>query len=70
MEDLFDEKTKSYLVDGKTFSLDKNSDPAKHYGKVVLAHKIIAPLAGSIDFSGFQPILESIRAVVLHQKAL
>ena len=57
------------MVDGKTFSLDNNRDPAKHYGKVDFAKKIVIPNAATIDWTTFTPLLGRIASVIQHYKA-
>jgi RNA-directed DNA polymerase len=69
IEDLFGETLKSELLGVKTFSLDKNYDPAKHYGKVDFAKKVVIPAAATIDWATFEPLFERIASVIQHYKA-
>ncbi|HEX6903310.1 MAG TPA: retron Ec67 family RNA-directed DNA polymerase/endonuclease [Thermoanaerobaculia bacterium] len=64
IEDFFDAAIKEAVIDGKKFHLGKDFDPAKHYGKVVFAHKVVRPKAGTIDFSGFRPLLTNLVAAI------
>jgi RNA-directed DNA polymerase len=67
IEDFFTKKTLSIQVDGKSFHGSKvGFDPAKHYGKKVLAHKVVRPNASSIDFSRFTVILKIIVDIMSH----
>jgi retron-type reverse transcriptase len=69
IEDFFTKKTLSIQVDGKSFHGPKAGfDPAKHYGKVVFAHKVVRPKASSINFSRFAAIL-SIVVDIMNQCA-
>jgi RNA-directed DNA polymerase len=69
METLFSETLKSKLLDGKTFNLDNNHDPAKQYGKVDFAKKIVIPNTATIDWTTFEPLLGRIASVIQHYKA-
>lgn len=64
IEDFFDSKTLGTPHEGKTFSKADPVDKAKHFGKSVFAHKVIAPEADTIDFSGFDQLLENISAAL------
>jgi RNA-directed DNA polymerase len=64
IEDFFDAATKATPISGKTFSPDANDDSAKHYGKVIFAHKVIRAHADKIDFTDFQGILSNIAAAI------
>lgn len=69
IEDFFAQSVTATVLDGKTFSSvnGKGFDNQKHYSKQVLATKIVRPNQGSIDFSGFQSILELIaNTIKLH----
>lgn len=64
IEDFFDAATKATPVSGKTFSPDANDDSAKHYGKIVFAHKVVRAHADKIDFKDFQGILSNVVAAI------
>ncbi len=64
MEDFFDVKTKSTIIDGKAFDPNNNMNTSTHYGKHIFAQKVIAADPKSVEFSGFAQILANISAVV------
>lgn len=71
IEDFFDAKIKSTVVDGKRFTAQNDFDPDTYYGKIVFAHKVIKPSAEAIDFKGFRPLLSNISAAInAHKKTL
>ena len=70
MEDFFDGNAKSEIIDGKTFNPGKDADPAQHYGKAIFAYKVVVGMADKINFNGFQSLLDRVRQVIAHQKAL
>lgn len=63
IEDLFDEKTLSLELDGKTFSRESNFDTDKHFGKHKFAQHISKNYS-SIDFSNFRPILDNLCNII------
>jgi RNA-directed DNA polymerase len=63
-EDLFDPALLATKIDGKTFNPDKEHDAPGEFGKVVFAERVVRPQAGTIDFSGFDPLLTRIDAVL------
>lgn len=65
IEDFFDTSTKAIKVGGKSFHTGKGFDHAKHYGKMVFAHKVVRPNAATIDFSGFAPLLQQLSDIAL-----
>jgi RNA-directed DNA polymerase len=58
IEDCFDTSLKSTVINGKTFSVANNFNHETNYGKSDFAYKVVRPNADSIDFSGFQPLLD------------
>lgn len=68
IEDFFDAQIRSTVIDGKTFSERNDFDTDTCYGKIVFAHKVIKPNAGTIDFTGFRPLLSNIVASITHYK--
>lgn len=64
IEDFFDDAIKATVIDGKRFHAGRDFDKAKHYGKMVFAHKVVRPKAGTIDFSGFRPLLTNLVAAI------
>jgi RNA-directed DNA polymerase len=63
-EDFFDPALLATKIDGKTFNPDKEHDAPGEFGKVVFAERVVRPHAGTIDFSGFDPLLARIDAVL------
>ena len=53
IEAFFDDATRAITVGGKTFSDQNDADETEHYGKWILAEKVIAPNAKTIDFHRF-----------------
>jgi len=66
IEDLFDASTLAIPVDGKTFDANDKADKTKHFGKAVFAHKVVRPMASSIPFAGFAPLLATVCAAIEH----
>ncbi|UGQ45825.1 retron Ec67 family RNA-directed DNA polymerase/endonuclease [Massilia endophytica] len=64
IEDLFGQNVLDESLDGKTFCRKNKADNGRHFGKTVFAHKIVRPNADHIDFSGFDPLLINITAVI------
>lgn len=69
IEDFFDEATLATKLNGKSFERKDSADNQHHYGKAAFARDVVAKNAATIDFSGFQPILERIEAVIKHYSA-
>ena len=63
IEDLFPRQWKDRVLNGKKFN-PKKIDPQTEYGKHVFAESVIKPNAHQIDFSGFDPLLDRITAVI------
>ncbi len=63
-EKFFDPALLTTKIDGKTFNPDKEHDAPGEYGKVIFAERVVRPQAATIDFSGFDPILTRIEAVI------
>ena len=66
IEQFFQPSVLQTPIDGKIFNPNKEHQAANEYGKVVFAEKLVKPNAGTIDFSGFEPILTRIDAVLDH----
>lgn len=58
MEDLFKPAAHSIVVNGRNFDRSKDSDTKTTYGKATFAYEVVAKQAASIDFTGFQPLLD------------
>lgn len=63
METMFSGAVLGTKLKGKSFNPGK-IDPTKEYSKEVFANSVIKPNAASIDFSGFDPLLERIENVL------
>jgi hypothetical protein len=59
IEDLFPPEWKNKQLKGKKFNPNSKIDPTSEYGKEVFANSVIRPNTSNIDFSGFDPLLES-----------
>ncbi|MEP9874013.1 retron Ec67 family RNA-directed DNA polymerase/endonuclease [Klebsiella sp. GW_Kp182] len=68
IEDFFTEELLSRKLDGKTFHPDNDTDNTMHYSKSVFVEKIIRKEYKSIDFSGFDSILNFITNVISTHK--
>ena len=66
IEDMFDQKLRETIIDGKTFDSSNNHDPNKTYGKADFAKKVVIPDADKINFLGFKKLLDRIVAVLDH----
>lgn len=63
-EDFFDPALLVTKIDGKSFNPHKEHEAPGEYGKVVFAERVVRPQAGTIDFSGFDPLLSRIDGVI------
>jgi RNA-directed DNA polymerase len=63
IEDFFDDQTKAFTVNGKTFDPKKEMDTDNNYGKAIFS-QLVEQNASKIDFSGFGPILDRLSAVI------
>lgn len=68
IEDFFARETLDTLLGNKRFNPANDYDPKVEYGKADFAHKVVAPNATTIDFSGFSPLLERIVGVIKAHK--
>ncbi len=66
IEDLFPASVRNTLLNGKTFSTNSTIDPQSQYGKEIFAKTVVKRNAHDIDFSGFDPLLDRIVAVLDH----
>lgn len=69
IEDLFPPRVKNTLLKGKKFNPNSKINPDSEYGKEVFAKSVVKPNASKIDFSGFDPLLDRIVAVLDHYSA-
>lgn len=66
IEDLFGPSVVAETISGKRFNPKQKGRSDDEYGKIVFAEKVVRPNAGTINFSGFIPLLERIVAVMDH----
>ncbi|MBB4274132.1 retron Ec67 family RNA-directed DNA polymerase/endonuclease [Rhizobium mongolense] len=64
IEDLFDAKTLAIPHDGKVFDKESDKDKPGTYSKNTFANQVVRENRHSIDFSGFEPLLEAINAAI------
>jgi hypothetical protein len=64
IEDFFLPVTLAEKLSGKSFDASKDADSSTHYGKAAFARDVIAKNASTIDFSGFDAILDRLVAVL------
>jgi RNA-directed DNA polymerase len=64
IEDFFDKQTRAIQVDGRSFDPSEEKDTTTHYSKNTFAEKVVKAQAHSIDFSGFDPVLSRVVAVI------
>lgn len=64
IEDLFDKKTLSTEVEGKTFNRKAPIDPKTEYGKIVFAEKVVKANQSTINFDGFKEILNRFERIL------
>ena len=71
IERLFEPSLLATQYEGKTFNnTNASKDPAKYYDKKVFATQIVAKNKESVNFDGFEPLLEAIVSVIDHHKAM
>lgn len=65
IEDLYTTAVLKKDLGGKYFDKsNKTVDEGKHFGKFVFAEKVVKPHTKSIDFTGFNPLLRRLTAVI------
>ena len=72
IEDCFQPATLAKTLGGKTFNYkakNKNSNPTE-YSKGYFAEHVVQAEADTIDFSGFDPLLDSIKSAIAHYATL
>lgn len=69
IEDMFTQKLRDTPLKGKKFNPAGTIDPETEYGKEVFAKSVVKPKADKIDFSGFDPLLDRIVAVLDHYQS-
>ncbi|MXZ27339.1 MAG: RNA-directed DNA polymerase [Gammaproteobacteria bacterium] len=69
IEDLFPAEWKNKRLNEKKFNPSGSIDTQTEYGKKMFAKYVVRPNSHKIDFSGFDPLLERIVAVLDHYSA-
>lgn len=70
IERLFDDALLKTIYDGKQFNdTNADKDSSKFYDKKVFATKIVAANKATINFGGFEPLLDTIGEVIKHHSA-
>lgn len=69
IEDFFERTLLETELDGTKFNAKKENGADGEYGKFAFAEKVVRINAGTINFSGFIPLLERIVAVLEHYVA-
>lgn len=64
IEKLFSSDVLSTKLNGKTLEIGDKFDPNKNYGKHIFAERVVRPNSESIDFSGFIPLLDRLKAAI------
>jgi RNA-directed DNA polymerase len=70
IEDFFPAVTLSETLEGKKFNAENEELKVDEYGKHYFAEYVIKKKQGSIDFSGFKPLLDVISTIVSQNMAL
>ncbi|AQR73916.1 retron Ec67 family RNA-directed DNA polymerase/endonuclease [Sphingomonas sp. LM7] len=68
VEDMLPSAVRGVALNGKTFSTASKFDTSKHFGKVALASYVHAN-SGSVDFSGFDPLLLALDRAIADSKS-
>ena len=66
IEDLFQPPLLATKLNGKSFDPKKDHGDDTHYGKAAFAEHVVRANASTVDFSGFEELLERIEAVLKH----
>ena len=69
IENLFEPALLATELDGKKFNSNKEHGADSEYGKFLFAEKVVRPNAGTINFTGFAPLLQRIVAAIDHYTA-
>lgn len=69
IEDFFPDSILNISFKRKKFNKANKIDPKTEYGKAVFATRIVVPKASSIDYSGFEQILNRIESVIKDYKS-
>ena len=66
IEELFPDGLRNIRLNGKQFNPSGAINPKTEYGKEIFAKSVVKPNVRNIDFSGFDPLLDRIVAVLNH----
>lgn len=69
IEQLFDKKTLSTTLSGKTFNSKVENDTSRYYGKYIFARKVIQKNQKHINFDGFRDTLERLDLAIEDYKS-
>lgn len=64
IEDCFSSETLATKLNGKSFNYADKIDTTTEYGKQPFAEKVVKAHAKSIDFKGFEPLLDEITSII------
>jgi len=64
IEDLFDKSLFDYKINGKTFDPENDADKNKFYGKRYFAEKVISKNFETINFDGFNKLLNRLQFAI------
>jgi RNA-directed DNA polymerase len=70
IEDCFQPATLAKTLGGKTFNYKTKTLKPTEYGKGYFAEHVVQAEADTIDFSGFDPLLDSIKSAIAHYATL
>jgi hypothetical protein len=64
IEDFFDQAVKATKLGSKSFNPHTPFDQNKNYGKSLFAEHVVKKSQATIDFDGFEPVLDRIVAAI------
>ena len=70
IEDCFKPATLRTLLGGKKFNYKTAIDEATEYGKAYFAEHVVKAGASTIDFTGFDPLLDRLLQVLAHYETV
>ena len=70
IEDCFQPATLAKTLGGKTFNYKNDKLSSTEYGKSYFAEHVVQAEADTIDFSGFDPLLDGIKSAIAHYATL
>ena len=66
IEDCFPQDVLDQELEGKKLNRKKNDGDSSSYGKHIFAEKIVRPGVKTINFSGFEPLLDGVSQAISH----